>query len=53
MLTDKPSIVIAKRPKPVRETKPEKPLPVKVIVYSPSAKTLHAISRWERLTGRS
>jgi hypothetical protein len=31
--------------------RPPKPLPAKVIVYSPSAKTLAAIKRWERLTG--
>jgi hypothetical protein len=43
-------IVTARRPKPVRLPKPE---PVARIVYSPSAKTLAAIRRWERLTGRT
>ena len=44
-------IVTARRPKrkPVRAPKPK---PIARIVYSPSAKTLAAIRRWEWLTGR-
>jgi hypothetical protein len=50
MTTSPPSrIVTARKPRPVRAPKPD---PIARIVFSPSAKTLQAIARWERLTGR-
>jgi hypothetical protein len=52
MLTDRPNIVIAKRPKPVRKARKPLATPMPAVVYAPSAKTKAAIRKWERLTGR-
>ena len=49
-LTTSPCIVAARQPKPVRAPKPES---IARIVHAPSQKTLQAIARWERLTGRT
>jgi hypothetical protein len=43
-------IVTIRKPKPIR---PPRPAPIGRIVYSPSPKTLAAIRKWERLTGRT